>query len=236
MAKKKSPKFHNVHIFEIRFKPNARILDYRGSWAERISEHMGFSEWRIVENRFDVFDADGKNRAFVGYRNAGFTCFDSPTANYFPDHTLKFIKYLLDIDEFNAPIHVARIGVRAKFHTQFDGSYEELVQRYSSRYLILTDKAKKIMNANILDISCPIDFADKLENFNTLIGPIKGTQAQQYLDRDDEFPEAGLFFDIDYWRKPNKSLENDKILEIISSFSSEAWRKNEQITNLILGN
>ena len=37
---------HNEFLLEIRYKPNARILDHRGDWAERISEHMRLPRWR----------------------------------------------------------------------------------------------------------------------------------------------------------------------------------------------
>lgn len=28
----------NQHIFEIRYKPNPKILDYRGTWAEMLTQ------------------------------------------------------------------------------------------------------------------------------------------------------------------------------------------------------
>lgn len=233
MAKNDLPKIFNKFIFEIRYKPNAKVLDYRGIWAERISSHMKLPEWRIVENRIDVFDKDAKNRAFVGFRNSGFTSNDVPTANYFPDQTVKFFKFVLEMEGFDAPIFVTRIGVRAKFYRSSNVNFNDLLERYSTRYLTLTDKAKEIMSADLIDIGGPVNFKDSHGNFNTMSGPMKEAQAKQYLERKDDLPEVGLYFDIDYWKKPEKKVENSKILQIISSFSKESWKKHEEIEKLV---
>src|SRR5438445_7505171 len=64
------------HVFEVRYKPNARFLDYRGQWAELIAEHMKATEWRITENRLDVFDKSEARRFFLAFRNCGATIRD----------------------------------------------------------------------------------------------------------------------------------------------------------------
>ncbi len=43
-------------VFEIRFKPNPKVLDFRGVWAEQISKHMNLSEWRIDTNLIEIHD------------------------------------------------------------------------------------------------------------------------------------------------------------------------------------
>lgn len=234
MPKKEFAKSCNENIFEIRYKPNAKVLDYRGMWAEKISDHMRLAEWRIIENRIDVFDKDAKNRAFIGFRNAGFISHDTPTANYFPDQAVKFFNFVLELDGFGSPIFVTRIGVRLKFYTAFEGSFEELFERYSTRFLMVTDKAKEILNAKLIDIGGPLNFADSYGNFNTSSGPMTAEQARQFLSRTEDLPKVGLYFDIDYWQKPEKRVENRKILELISSYSREAWNKHERIYNLIM--
>ena len=75
----------NELLLEIRYSPNAKILDYRGTWAETVSKHMELSEWQIQENRFDVYDKQDTKRFFVSYRNAGGLIRNSTTRNYFSD-------------------------------------------------------------------------------------------------------------------------------------------------------
>lgn len=234
MAKEDLPKAVNELTFEIRYKPNAKVLDHRGTWAEQISEHMKLPEWQIVENRVDVFDKDSKNRGFVGFKNAGFVSHDAHTANFFPDQTIKFFKFVLELDGFDSPIFVTRIGVRSKFFTTYEGKFEDLRERYATRFITMTDKAKQIFNAKLIDVGGPLNFADRHGNFNTVSGPMTNTQAQQFFNRTEELPKIGLYLDIDYWQKPEKQMDNRKILETISTFSNEAWRKYEDICNLIM--
>ncbi|MGB9627770.1 MAG: hypothetical protein ACPL6D_03840 [Thermodesulfobacteriota bacterium] len=101
----------NEHIFEIRYKPNPKVLDYRGSWAEAISEHMQLPDWRILENRIDVYNEKIGERALVGFRNAGFVTRNTPIKKYFPERTIKFFRYVLYLNGFGKILFVERIGV-----------------------------------------------------------------------------------------------------------------------------
>lgn len=231
--KNEIPKCLNEYIFEIRYKPNPKILDFRGAWAEQISDLMKFSEWRIIENRIDIFDKSSKNRAFVGFKNAGFISNDVPTANYFPDRTIKFLKFILDLDGFNAPLYVDRVGVRQKSYTEFSKGFDELLSRYSTRYLILSEKLKNIMGAKLIDIGGPLNFADKYGNFNTMSGPMNDDQARQFLNKQEVLPKIGLYIDIDYWQKPKEIVQNEKLLKLISTYTSKCWEKQQSITELI---
>lgn len=226
----------NEHIFEIRYKPNPKILDHRGTWAELISKHMDLSEWMIVENRIDIYDKEGKNRAFVGFSNAGFVCYDSPTANYFPEKTVKFFRFVLNLEDFGSTPFVMRIGIRSRFCTAFPGNFEDLCNRYSQRYLILTEKAQVAINAKLIDIGGHLNFVDKHGNFNTMSGPMPNEQMKQFFSHKKEFPEVGLYYDVDYWLKPEKPVDGKEIIRLISTFAEESWKRHERVRDLILGN
>lgn len=222
------------HIFEIRYKPNPKILDHRGTWAELISKHMDLSEWMIVENRIDIYDKESKNRAFVGFSNAGFVCCDSPTANYFPEKTIKFFRFVLNLDDFGSSPFIMRVGVRSKFCTPFLGSFEQLCDRYSQRYLMLTEKAWDAINAKLIDIGGPLNFVDRHGNFNTISGPMPAEQMKQFFSHKKEFPEVGLYYDIDYWQKSEKPVDGKEITQLISTFAKESWERHERVRDLIL--
>lgn len=234
MVKKETPKSYNRNILEIRYKPNSKVLDYRGKWAEQISSHMKLSEWRIGKDRIDIYDKEGKDRAFISYRNAGFVTNDAPTANYFPDKAIKLFKFIFELHDFDSPLYVLRIGVRVKFYTGFNGNFEELMEKYANRFLKLTDDAKKILNAELLDIGSPLNFKDKYGHFNMMGGPMRSEQAQEYLERDEELSKVGLYFDIDYWIQPENIVKNERILDTISVFSEQAWGKHKGVCNIIL--
>ncbi|HEX9666350.1 MAG TPA: hypothetical protein VGA95_07285 [Thermodesulfobacteriota bacterium] len=224
----------NEHIFEIRYKPNAKILDHRGVWAESLSKHLELSEWLIVENRVDVHDKENKLRVFVGFSNAGCVCFTSPTATFFPDKVVKFFRFVLGFDGFINPLFVQRIGIRSKFCTSFGGSFDELRDRYASRYLVPTKELITAYEAKLIDIGGPLNFADKHGNFNTMSGPMPKDQIKEFFSQKTDFPEVGFYFDIDYWLKPNAVMEDKEIVNKISIFSREAWSKHEKIKTLIL--
>jgi len=227
----------NEHVFEIRYKPNAKILDYRGTWAEMISEHMKLSEWRILSNRIDSYDKPNNNHAFVGFRNSGFSCNDSPTRNYFYDQAIKFYGFIAKLDGFEPEPVIERIGVRSKFFTSFEKGFDELKNRFASKYICLTSEAKKVINAKLIDIGAPLNFADELGNFNTMAGPMAKEQAAQFFSnrKISDIPDIGLYFDIDYFLKPNKKMKADEVIRLLRGFAESAWDKHESIKNLLLG-
>lgn len=220
---------------EIRYKPNAKILDFRGSWAEAISAHMKLPEWGILENRVDIYDGTTKERAFVGFRNAGYVAQDAPTKNYFPDKTSKYVKYLFNLEGFGKALHVERLGVRCKFLRAFEGEFTKLLEKYTSNYLSLTDKAKEVLNAKLLDISGPLDFQDQYGNFNTLSGPIREEQIGRFLERKEGLPAVGFFFDIDYWIAPKSEMSDRDVLKKIEEFANSAWDRFDKLSKLVLG-
>ncbi len=225
----------NEQILEIRYKPNPKILDYRGSWAEAISDHMDLPEWRILENRIDVFDKEDGDHAFVGFSNAGYVAHNTPTKNYFSDKTLKFFKYLFALTGFEKNPNIVRIGVLSKYYTEFNGEFNALKDKYTSNYLTLTDKAKKMFNAQLIDIGGPLDFVDKFGNFNTLCGPMTEKQIHQFIQYAKNPSPVGLYFQIDYWIKPNRQMNENEILKNIQQFTNSSWDRFEAINKLILG-
>lgn len=223
-------------ILEIRYKPNSKILDYRGSWAEAISNYMKLPEWGIMENRVDIYNKDQKERAFVGFRNAGYVVQDAPTRNYFPDKLSKYLKYLFGLEGFGNSLYIERLGIRSRFCRAFDGEFDKLLEKYTSGYFSLTNKAKEVLNAKLLDISGALDFQDKYGNFNTSSGPIKESQMERFgLKREEGLPAVGLFFDIDYWITPKKEISDKDVLKKVEEFANSAWDRFEKISLLILG-
>jgi len=224
----------NQIVLEIRYKPNPKVLDYRGAWAEAISSHMKFSEWRIVENRIDIYDAKNIERAFVGFKNVGYTIQDSPTKNYFPEKASKFFKFLFTLKEFGKTIFIERFGLRTKFCKKYEGNFEELMKKYTTNFLSLNENAKKMINAKLLDIGCPLNFADKYGNFNTMSGPMVDKQMGQFFEQAEQFPSVGLYLDIDYWLTPKSEMNEQEILQNINQFALSGWDRVETISKLIL--
>lgn len=215
------------HVCEIRFKPNARVLDYRGQWAELIAEHMNASEWHIRENRLDVFDKSEARRFFLAFRNCGVTIRDAATGTYFLDHAGRFLQYALSFDPIQKPVVVERLGVRLRSFRSFDGTFDTLLMRYTSRVLTLTPGAAEVLGGNLLDIGGNLNFSDDVGTYHTMSGPMKAEQAKKFLERDEayEFPNVGVFMDCDYWSKPAQPMTVGEIINTVRRFADRAERR-----------
>ncbi|MBZ5632015.1 MAG: hypothetical protein LAO55_02700 [Acidobacteriia bacterium] len=222
-------------VFEIRYKPNAKLLDCRGKSAESIAAHLGLPHWLIVENRLDVFDAEQTTRLFVSFRNAGYVQENPPTNHFFSDNCVKAFKFISTVDGFESPLSVERLGIRLRALTPFLGSMTELVNRYKARYYGFKSEAETALDGELVDIGGALNFKGKFGNFNTNGGPMPAEQAKSYFPKALELPDVGLFMDIDYWTKPNKAMTTDEITKTIRQFSTECIQKHARVADLILG-
>lgn len=226
----------NEHILEIRYKPNPKILDQRGKWAEEISAHMKMPDWVVVENRVDIFNKDRRDRAYVGFRSLGYICHGSQTKIYFPDQAVKFMKFVFEYDEFDKAPLIERIGVRSRFCTKYEKTFDDLRDLYCSRYVVLSDKANKAINAKVVDVAGYWNFADDLGNFNTQSGPMISTQISQFFNDVDiaTVPEVGLYFDVDYSVKPKRNMKEQEIVSVVHGFAERAWKRNDDLKSIVL--
>jgi hypothetical protein len=131
-------------------------------------------------------------------------------------------------------LFVERFGLRHRFASSFAGSFESLRERYYTHYLTLTEAARQAISAELTDIGGPLNFKDKHGNFNTMSGPMRADQLKEFFARESEYPEVSLYFDIDYWLKPNKEVSGDDILRMIKTLSQEGWTRHDRIRSLVL--
>ena len=153
----KEPFIKNECIVEIRYNPNSKLLDYRGKWAEAISQHMKLEHWNITNNRIEIFNEDKSTHIFLGYRNGGITISNVPNDKYFPNYINNLFSFIFALEGFGNPIFVERIGVRSKFCTPFPGPFKKLRNKYTNNYVNLTEHAYAVMgDAKLLDIGSPL--------------------------------------------------------------------------------
>ena len=227
----------NECVFEIRYRPNARVLDSRGDWAEELSRSMELPQWSIIENRVDLFTTDQSRRAFVSFRNAGFQAIDVPTRDYFPDQATKLMRTLLTFDTFGDRILVERIGVRQRFATPYDGTFDDLASRFASRYVSVTESARKAIGEDsvLVDVGAPLNFRDRLGEFHTVAGPMRSEEFPKFFTKNESFPDVGLYFDIDYFRQPKAAFGEREIATFVTASFRSGWERHERVLALILG-
>ena len=224
------------HIFEIRYKPNPRILDLRGKWAELISKNLNLPHWSLTGTRIDVFDSEKRNELmFVTFRNAGVAFYNPQTENYFPEKSVKFFKLLSEFESFDKPLFVERLGVRTKFVSAYEGEFDNLVNLFTANFINLATESKSAINADLINISTSLQLKDRVGNFNVMSSPLKKSQIKALFNKDEPYPEVGLLYDIDYWTKPNQTMNTQDIVKTIKNFYSATLARHKEIMNLVFG-
>jgi hypothetical protein len=227
------------YVLEIRYEPNPRLLDHRGKYAQLLSQHAGLSEWRIDTNRLDVFSKDEKTRFFVAFRNAGAILMDCSSSEYFHAQSDKFLQWLFRQTEVGSRLNIERLGVRQRFGASFKGTFDELKERIANRYFQLPEAAREAIgkDAKLVDIGATLNWEGEIGSFNTSLGPMTEKELKDQFKRGEENPppEVGLYFDIDYFRKPNRALLGVEITNAVKSMALEANSRYQRIHDLILG-
>lgn len=226
----------NEHVVEVRFKPNPRVLDYRGEWAATIADKMELPDWKIIENRVDILSSQRLEHAFFGFRNAGFTCSNTSTQIQFPERATKFLRLLFEQERFDSKPVVERLGVRSKFCVPYDGDFEELNQLVATKYVTMTPGLAEAFGeeARLIDIGAPLNFEDDLGNFNTSCGPMGNEQLKQFFRAEKGLPAIGLFFDIDYYVHPGKRMSHQEVQSQVQRFSRRSWERHAKVLQLVL--
>jgi hypothetical protein len=219
-------------VFEIRFKPNPKILDFRGMWTELFSQSLDYEHWKIEENKLDIFNKDQTERAFLSYKNCGFTCLESPTENYFLDKGFKFFKLLYEIKEFESPLTVERIGIRHKYIVEDTQGFEHAQKGVVNNFISPSTQAKNIFGENIQDLAFMGEFSNPLYNLTLRLSPVRKEEIEGNI-RKAIIPEAGIMVDMDFFSKPAKQLTFGEIQNFIKLTSLEGRKKYQETLALI---
>ncbi len=227
----------NEYVFEVRCQPNPRVIDLRGKFAGQLSRYMELSEWLIDTNRIDVHSKDEKTRVFVGFRNFGMVLMDNPSHEHFRLQCDKFLRWLFRQTEVGSNLTIERVGVRLRFGVSFGGTFSELRDWIATRYFHIPEAAKVAIgrDAELEDMGLLLNWKDDLGTFNTTLGPMVAKELGNQFTRGEENPppEVGLYYDIDYFRKPNREMMGIEIVSAINKFVVRASERYQRIHDLI---
>lgn len=212
------------HILEIRHQPYMKFLDMKGELASIITklDRFSFQYWSLSDDRVDFMDKSEKIKSFISSTNYGFVIEDSPTLNYFRGQSLLYLKELfkqIDLSDRD----IIRIGGRSFFLVDSKESFESIKKKYLERFINLNPEITKIFESNLIDVGAPFNFKEKdgTRSFNTMSGPMEKEQMRQFFNvkkiyPDDKFPDAALYFEIDYFVKDIGKIKNDALLKLIN--------------------
>lgn len=230
----------NEHVCEVRFKPNARIIDRRGEYAEILATSTGLPKWKVAASRVEVHDEEETRRGFFGHRNAGFEASQAPTHNYFADQAAKFIRTLVDLPGFGPTLNVLRIGLRSRFCIGVPGDFDELVRAYSLKVWDGEAAAKSLGltgTAKLIDVGTWMKLADDVGKFTLSCGPITDEEAANQFPKRSatKFPEVNLYLDIDYFDDSVQTLDAKGLVRVIHALGSRSWQRAAEAAERILG-
>ena len=222
-------------IYEIRYRPNPILMDHRGQIVQQMKKELGYTESKFDPVRVDAKTKKGDERSFVSIGNAGLTIDQAGGTELFMEKFKSVFDVMFGFDFMESPIHIARIGVRAKFLVDCGLTFERLRKHFLERYVRIHDAAEAVYDASIVDVAAPLNFTDKLGSFNTNSGPMRVSQAKDLFNPNLPVPDVGLYYDIDYYTKPEKEMENSEIVEQIETFAKANLDRFGSIRELICG-
>lgn len=218
------------HIFEIRIKPDARFLDKRGSVADQMT-NAKFNHWNISGNRIDFTSSDHPElTAFFSFRNLGVASRVPSTTDEFRETAEEFIKSAW---QHFATSTIIRIGVRSIFLTQAS-DFKKSFDAYRGKFLKLSDDDLSKFGGDLVDLGFPLNFIEGDNFFNINTGPMEDKQSKDIFG--DKAFKAGVFLDVDYFRKEiSPHIIQKHVVSFVEDGIKKANTVMQQITQLVFG-
>lgn len=219
-------------VIEIRYKPSGSFINNSGLIADYIESTGIFPSWEIDQNTVIFKDSDSEPKqlsAFVSFRNAGFVCFDAPTANFFNDKASSYWKALESNKVFKIP-PIQRLGLRNRCFVKSNLPFEVLEKKLFDA-LFSTDISQKIGGVR-KDLQVVFDLIEGKNKIKLIIGPLKANEAKtQFRFPSEHFTNTGLFVDIDIYKEyEGKSAD---VIPFIREASKSAWDKIDIVAGLV---
>jgi hypothetical protein len=225
-------------VVEIRIRPDPRLLDYRGDFAESMTRSMNLVHWQVDTSRVDAFDEHQSMRCFVSFQNLGLILRNSQPRDYFPNQSGKFLKNVLTQKPFEESTFVERIGVRSRFAIPSLESFHNLLEKYMKNYTNISSGAANAFSGRIIDVGMPINFQTEIGKINSSSGIMQKDQFSQFfqLEKQDDLPEIAIYLDFDYFETPKRLMVYQDVIARVKEYAFSNWDLREKITDLILGN
>jgi len=238
MASEEHRYLPNDFTVEIRFKPNPRMLDHRGDWAARLCERLDLPKWVIADNIIDIHDEPTTQRAIIAYNRCALTMIDVGGCEVFTARAAKLLTCLFELPDFGTRLWVYRLGVKPRFCTPFDGAFEQLLKQVKDRYFDLKTEAHEavVSSATLVDIGAVLEFRDDCGDFKSQCGAMKRQQSKAIMDyrKEDDLPLVGFYYEIDYFIRPDKDMQDEEITGTVDKFGREGWLRHQRIRRLIV--
>jgi len=88
---------------------------------------------------------------------------------------------------------------------------------------------EQTFNATITDVGFPTNFKSSHGAFNIQMGPMRKEQIESMVRWSDDYPDVGLFLDVDYFKTDLGEVTPDHLIKIIRLFNDESWGKLDSV-------
>jgi hypothetical protein len=215
------------YFIEIRFEPDAGILDKRGKIAASVLKKQ-FTDWIIQENKID-FSKKGNDEfgAYFSYRNLGIYSSYPNALPFIKNSSKDFIKSTWDYFKNNK---IQRIGVRTISLTETT-DYQKTFDAYKENFFKINEETLGKFDGKLYDVGFPMDFIDGNKFTHIMTGPMYAKQSSQHFDKVKDIPKYGIFVDVDYYMDDCSSISTPQDL---IKFIEEALNKGKHYKEIIV--
>lgn len=220
-------KILSKYVFEFRYKPSALVVDKRGEIASALAIDT-FSSWRIRENRIDfASELNQSIRSFLSYKNMGLATSNKNSDTFFIEESKKFIKNAWPHIPFSK---MMRVGARSTFYIEVNQPFEEAMQKINNKLLKPNNEISLLLKGEVTDSAYTIDIVDGISKLNINVGVMVKDQALEQFEPQDDFPDVGLFIDIDTFRTDfEATIKQKDLVEFIKTSVTNASERAKNI-------
>jgi hypothetical protein len=224
-------KFYLEQVFEIRFTPQSKFLDKRGEVTATLGSAF-LNQWNITDNSVDFkSETNNKVKGFFSFRNMGFAANYPTNSADFSSHAKDFLKRSWQYIPLN---EVVRIGLKTKIVTPVD-SFNDYFKKFRDKFIALDDATLEKFGGKLVDLSFPLNFAEGLNQFNTLSGPVNKDEVVIFFkDLEDKAPEFGVYCEVDYFTTEIRPLLKQKdVFEFIDNAVNKSEVVSDELLNIL---
>lgn len=221
-------------VFQIQHLHRPTVLDYRGRLARVLAGALDLRSWEVDEKQITVKDPRTGDRAIVAINSVSLVYQDASGPEDIEESVRTLFKsYRSVLGSDRNTFNARRIGVRTRSCSSFDGEFTDLRDRLQDNYSTLTDTARRVIDADMVDIGASHDFEDSVGTFRLRVGPVDRSEMTGYFPNRSDYPQAGLYCDSDYRDTEQQEIDLSEVLAFLSSASHTAWNRHLRITDLL---
>ena len=221
-------------VFEIRFKENSTVMDFRGLWTKRIAEKLRFNDWNIDANEVTIIDKPSKSAVFLSYKHLGAVTIGENVSDNLPKLAEEYMGVLYDLEKFSMT-QVRRLGVRCQYLIASNRSFGELRDSYNTVLLNNWQGLQAEIGGKIDDTGIVLEIVSDQFDYKVNLGPMLKGQASQFMPdfTIEELPDVALYIDVDTKKKDIAHIDRKTLTTLVAKYFANNSFQMETFSKMI---